>query len=143
MSFLKGQKMAGIQWSEKMSVGNNIIDQQHKKLVQMVNSLFDAMAQGKGDQVLEPTIKELAIYTKTHFDYEEQFMRQIGYPQLEEHQQVHRDLLGKVKGIYDKIAAGEHYSSVTLAGFLKEWLTKHIMGVDQKYAAFSTVGARS
>ena len=68
-----------IQWSEKMSVGNSRIDQQHKTLVEMVNNIYQAISKGKGDNVMEETLTQLITYTRTHFDYEEQFMQQINY----------------------------------------------------------------
>lgn len=126
--------MAFIQWSENMSVGNHIIDQQHKNLVKMVNTVYDAMGQGKGDEVLKPILKALVDYTKSHFSHEEQFMKQIGYPNLVQHQQIHQAFTQKVQDVYAKVTAGQHVSSVSLAGFLKDWLVSHIMSEDKKYA---------
>lgn len=132
--------MPFIQWSEKMSVGNATIDQQHKTLIDMINTVYDAMGRGKGDNVLSETMKKLVQYTKSHFAHEEKYMQQMGYPEFEQHQRIHRELTKKVQDICQKISEGQYYSSVTLGGFLKDWLTSHIMNVDMKYVAFSKAG---
>ena len=130
-----------IEWSEKMSVGNMTIDQQHKTLITLVNTIYDAMGRGKGDEVLEETVSKLTVYVKNHFTHEEKFMRQCGYPGLAAHQQTHRGLTEKVQEISQKMKAGQKFSSVSLAGFLKDWLVNHIMMEDKKYAAFAGAGA--
>lgn len=130
--------MAFMQWSENMSVENLTIDQQHQQLITMVNAVYDAMHSGKGEHIVAETVAQLAQYTRTHFAHEERYMQQIGYPELGQHQQIHRNLIARVKDIQDTLASGRHFSSVTLGNFLKDWLTKHIMNHDQKYAAFAT-----
>ena len=136
----KETSMAFIQWSENVSVDNFIIDQQHKKLVEMVNSLYDAMSNGTGSDILEDIIESLISYTQNHFAHEERFMQSIGFPELAQHKRLHQDLSRKVKDIYARISSGQHVSSVSLANFLKDWLTAHILCDDQKYAHYAKVG---
>ncbi len=124
-----------ITWSDNMSVGNMMIDQQHKRLVEMVNTIYQAISQGKGDEVMNDTLSGLITYTKNHFIQEEKFMQQIGFPGLAAHQKIHQDLTAKAQDIADQIKAGKRVSSVTVANFLKQWLTDHIMKEDMKYAA--------
>jgi hemerythrin-like metal-binding protein len=128
--------MAFLEWSEKMSVGDARIDGQHRTLVDLVNKLYEAMSGGKGDDVIGPTMTSLITYTKNHFAHEERFMQQIGYPQLEAHRQLHQNLTVKVQDMQSRIADGQRFSPVALAGFLKDWLTSHILSEDKKYTAF-------
>jgi hemerythrin len=128
--------MAFIQWSENMSVGDKRIDGQHRTLIDMINKLYDAMSSGKGDNVIQPTMVSLITYTKNHFAYEEQFLQQIGYPELAAHKRLHQDLITKVQDFQGKLSAGQRLSPVALGGFLKDWLTSHILNQDKKYSVF-------
>jgi len=69
-------------WSDDLSVKVTLIDDQHKKLIALINSLHDAMRAGEGKQVLEKTLKELADYTVYHFQTEEKYMQAVPLPDL-------------------------------------------------------------
>lgn len=129
--------MALVVWSEKLSVGVRSIDDQHKKLVTLVNQLHDGMIAGKGKEVVGPVLKGLIDYTATHFKYEEDIFARIGYGDAAAHKKEHDDLVRRVKEIqqvYDQ--KGPSVLTIQVMNFLKEWLTAHILGSDQKYAPF-------
>ena len=69
-----------MEWTDKLSVGVPSIDAQHKKLVSMANTLYDAMKAGHGKEILDETLAGLINYTVTHFKYEEKLFAQTGYP---------------------------------------------------------------
>ena len=66
-----------ITWTDNLSVNHTEIDNQHKKLVDLINILFDAMKAGKGTDVLNKIFAELTSYTIYHFTYEEKLMESI------------------------------------------------------------------
>lgn len=74
--------MALIQWDDSFSVKVAEIDQQHKRLIVMINELHDAMKQGKGKDALGKIINGLISYTATHFDTEERYFDQFEYPAM-------------------------------------------------------------
>jgi hemerythrin len=123
-------------WKDEYSVQLQEIDTQHKRLVQMVNDLQDAMASGQGRAVLGRILDELISYTRTHFAAEERIMQQCGYPDLSQHQEEHRDLATKVSAFRNEFQAGRAAITVQLMQFLKNWLTSHIMGSDQRYSPY-------
>ncbi len=134
--------MALLQWSEKLSVGVIEMDRQHRKLVDLVNRLYDAMASGQGDDIKKDILTELVMYTKVHFAAEERLMRECGYPQFAAHQVLHEQLTGKVQQLYEKVQAGQMVPSVSLSNFLKDWLVNHILQQDRKYAQYLVPAAR-
>ena len=81
--------MSLIKWNDSFSVNVVKIDQEHKKLVAMVNDLTDAMKAGKGKDVLGKILDGLIAYTASHFQTEEQYFRQVKYPYAEEHKKEH------------------------------------------------------
>jgi hemerythrin len=128
--------MALISWNQDLSVQVAQFDNQHKELVGLVNELHDAMASGKGNTVLGKTLAKLIDYTKTHFAAEEKLMKQHSYPGYLSHKMEHDTLTRKALEIKTTFDSGKMVMSVELMNFLKDWLTKHIKGVDKKYGPF-------
>lgn len=128
--------MAFIEWSEKFLTGVKEADEQHKKLVEVVNELYEAMKQGKGKEVLDKILDELVKYADYHFSTEETLMSKYGFPELAAHKKEHENFKVKIKEFLEKKAKGEVTLSIEVMNFLKEWLVKHIMGTDKKYGPF-------
>ncbi len=128
--------MAFVQWDQKLSVGIMQIDTQHKKLVSMVNEMYQAMSEGKGNDVVGKVLNDLIAYTRTHFAAEEKLMQTHGYPDFVVHKALHDQLTKQVGQMQADFKAGKVALSTKVAAFLKDWLVKHIMGTDQKYAPY-------
>ena len=128
--------MALIDWSAKMSVGIPSIDADHRRLVVLVNDLYEAMSVGEGSKVLHRVLNELIDYTRTHFVREEGLFRTHGYEHEATHKAEHDKLLQTVDDLKRRVDAGERVSPVATGQFLKQWLTEHIMGSDMAYSAF-------
>ena len=128
--------MAFINWSDRLETGISKVDQQHQKLVAMVNALYDAMKDGSGQEVLGKVLTGLVDYTRTHFAAEEALMSQFGYPGLAAHKVEHDKLTGQVAELQAQFQSGKAALTLKVANFLKDWLSGHILGVDQQYAPF-------
>jgi hemerythrin len=128
--------MALIIWSEDLSVGIKEIDEQHKKLVQMLNELHDAMSAGKSTLVMGDLLAKLIAYTQTHFQKEESYMSKYAYADLPAHKTEHTALTQKALDVQKRYKEGTAMVSIEVLSFLKNWLTTHIQGTDKKYAPF-------
>jgi hemerythrin len=128
--------MALITWSDALSVKVKQFDDQHKKLVEMVNQLFDAMKAGKGNQVMGDILKSLIQYTQTHFAAEERIMKQYGYPDFENHKKEHNALVMQVIDLQKQFQEGKAVLTQNVMTFLRDWLSKHIQGEDKKYGVY-------
>ena len=128
--------MAFINWSDDLSVGVTQFDDDHKELMNIANRLHDSISVGAQQSALAQILKELVNYTVIHFDREEKMMQQHGYPQYEKQKTEHEALLTQVKDYSDQVASGKSSISLSLMGFLKEWLVKHIMTSDRDYKEF-------
>lgn len=127
--------MAMIVWGPNLMVGVQQIDNQHKKLVELVNKLNDAMVAGHGRDIIGPTLNELVKYTQLHFATEEGLMKLHGYEHTAEHKAEHNKLLHDVGEFKKRFDAGNSMLSVELLRFLRDWLSRHILGSDKKLAA--------
>ena len=121
-------------WTDKLSVGIKVIDEDHKRLVAMVNELYDSMQAGHGKEALGRILNDLVQYTKVHFAREERFFAETGYPAGDAHKREHDTLTNQVLEVQQKYISGASAAlSIDVLRFLKDWLIRHIQGSDQKY----------
>ncbi len=125
-----------IQWDNSFKVNVAEIDQQHQRLVSMVNELNDAMKMGKGKEVLSKIINGLFSYAATHFSTEEKYFDQFGYPDTISHKLEHAAFVKKVSEFKSGFEKGKVGLSIEVMDFLSEWLKNHIKGSDMKYSKF-------
>ncbi|MGO9481756.1 MAG: bacteriohemerythrin [Candidatus Kryptoniota bacterium] len=129
--------MALMTWSDKFSVNIKEIDEQHKKWVQMLNSLHDAMKVGKGRELVGETLAGLVDYTKVHFAAEEKLLRRYNYPFYEGHKRIHDDMVKEVELLRSKYDSGNTMVlSLEVMQFLKNWLSEHILSTDKNYGPY-------
>jgi hemerythrin len=128
--------MPFLRWNSDLETNIKKIDDQHKKLVQLINDLFDAMNAGKSKEALGGILHELVEYTKMHFATEESFFKLHHYPDSIKHQKEHNDLATQVLEFQKQFNEGNARVTVQLMNFLKDWITNHILGSDKKYGPF-------
>lgn len=128
--------MAAIQWDAKYSVGVAEFDDQHKKLIAIINELDEAMRSGKGKDVIGKVVHGLVEYTVTHFAAEEKKMSAMKYPGYLAQKGEHDKFVTKIKQFEADMKSGKIAMSVEVMAFLKDWLINHISGTDKKYTAF-------
>jgi hemerythrin len=122
-------------WTKEMSVGVKVLDDDHKKLVGMLNRLNEGMLANKGRATLGEIFDELIDYTKTHFTREEGFLLESGYAEVDTHKKQHADLVMRVTDLQRRYNKGELTLTREVLNFLKDWLTYHIKGHDQQYGS--------
>ncbi len=128
-----------IVWDDgKMSVKISEIDKQHKALVNLINNLFDAIKDGKSNQIFDKLITDLIKYTEFHFATEEKYFTQFAYPETKAHKGKHHEFIDTVMRFKKEFDSGKTGLTVGVLDFLRDWLTKHILGDDQRYSAYLT-----
>jgi hemerythrin len=132
----KGADMPLFHWNDSYSVKVEEFDSQHKRLVGLVNQLYDAMKEGKGRVVLSDIFDELIKYTVFHFQAEEKLMMAHNYQKTNEHIAAHLDLTKQALALQEKFKSGNMFVTIDVLNFLKDWLAKHILGMDKEYSAF-------
>nr|CRH05505.1 putative Methyl-accepting chemotaxis protein [Candidatus Magnetococcus massalia] len=120
-------------WNSHLETSIQEMDEDHRKLVDMVNRLYHAILKGDSSREAKPILVELIGYTQTHFQREEAFLRQNNFPHMQEHQQHHIKLMDEVELLKQALESGEAAINLGLVSFIKDWLTSHIIGEDKKY----------
>lgn len=121
-----------MQWDNSLSVNIEKIDDQHKKLLDMINK-FDVNLRAGDKGAITSVLEGLVIYTIQHFALEEQFFDEFEYADAVSHKKEHSYFVGKVNDVKKRHESGEMALSLEIAFFLKKWLVEHIKGTDQKY----------
>lgn len=128
--------MSQIVWTDQLRVGNAAIDTEHQKLIHICNALIDAMQHGLPKPQFTKILSELREYTVFHFNNEEEYMRSIKYPGLNQQIDEHNQLKRRVKDLQSSVFRGEKISHDELRATLKEWLIGHILNSDLKIRDF-------
>lgn len=129
-----------IKWKNDYSVGYNLIDQQHKKLIEIINSIEELSNEAsiENEDLFEGVsdlLSELLDYTETHFETEERALEASNYKYIEEHKRIHHQFFMKISGfLKDLVLDGDIVKiSKGVHEYLSYWLLEHIQGADQKY----------
>ena len=126
--------MALYPWKDEYSVGVTRFDNHHKKLFDIANRLHEMMKAGKGADVIEPTIRELADYTRYHLVEEEKTMESIGYSNIVAHKRAHKIFTDELdKGMKEVDDGKAIFVVIKISGLVINWLIDHIFVIDKKY----------
>ena len=121
-----------ITWDSRLDTGIDVIDAQHKRIVDYINDL--EIAKIKGDKVLTmEVIEQLIDYTQSHFGFEESMLEEAGYKFLKPHKKVHELFIKRVTEFTMRAAKGEDIAD-ELHLMLSKWLINHIASEDRDYA---------
>jgi len=123
--------MAFMAWSHELDTGIDIVDSQHKRIIEYINALHDAQ-QSQDKSKAGDVINELVDYTVSHFAFEESLMENADYPFLVPHQKVHGLFIKKVSSFVERFTAGEDVTDELLT-MLQKWLVNHIKTEDGDY----------
>lgn len=127
-----------IAWNDKLATGIEDVDNDHKKLMSLMNNLQTAVYYPTGEAFERQALKELVDYTKYHFEREERMMQENGYPDFEPHKRQHEQMIQKVGEFLAAYEKNREDTIEDLTAFLKEWLFNHIAGTDQQYVPYLT-----
>lgn len=125
--------MSMIAWDDKYSVEIQEIDEQHKRLIEIINELYAALSSNSSHDQVAHVLDELVDYTKVHFAVEETLMRIFSYEEYDEHKAIHDNIVSKVLNFQTKFLQGDTKVGMELLLFLKDWLFDHINSVDKRY----------
>lgn len=128
--------MSYLTWTDDFSVRVKSMDDQHRRLVELINQLHDAMKVGKGSQVIGQILEAVIRYTQTHFTAEESLMSANGYPEFHRHKLQHQALIRQVSDIQKQLQSGKLTITIDVLEFLKTWLVDHIAGSDRAYGEY-------
>jgi hemerythrin len=120
-----------IRWDKSLELGHEVIDAQHKRMVDAAHALYESIRTGSGPVLVRAVA--LTDATAVHFAYEERLMREARYPDAEVHAENHQGLIFQLQGFTQSALSGEYDTRADTAfRFLNDWVTSHIMNFDSE-----------
>lgn len=125
-----------VEWRDEYSVGIESIDNDHKRLLNLINQLQTAVHYQTGEQFEREALDAVVDYTRGHFQREEELMESHDYPELEAHRAEHRQMIERVDGMLEEYRRNPQSGLEDAVQYLKNWLIHHINGTDQAYSGY-------
>lgn len=123
-----------VSWSDSLSLGIAKVDEQHKKLIQMMEELDEAIRNNEGADAVEDVLTNLFNYAQTHFAVEEELFRKHKYPEMTLHELEHQRFIAKAFAFKERLASNKPGLALELLTFLSSWVLNHIELTDKRYA---------
>ncbi|MCW8850185.1 MAG: bacteriohemerythrin [Melioribacteraceae bacterium] len=128
--------MQKIEWTEKLNLDIEDIDQQHMKFLEIVNDLLAAISEKRSKQVLSKIIDELISYAFYHFSKEERYFNKANYPDASQHEKEHEAFIDKVTKFQKDFNENKITLSIDMINFMSNWWINHIKISDRKYLPY-------
>jgi len=125
--------MTLLAWDKRLSIGPPSVDTQHKLLVEALNELHSAVMRGETREVTGLLLRTFLVYTRNHHASEESLMLKVDYPELRQHQALHRELEQVLETHLTRLERGESSLGLEFLLFVRDWLTSHIQKMDRAY----------
>lgn len=126
-------------WTEDLSVGVSLIDDQHKIWFEKADQLFEAGKKGQAKEFIGQLLDFLDDYTKKHFHDEERYMLKINYPEYDRQKTLHTAFIGELDKLKKEFqeSGGNILVVLNANQMVIDWLTKHISNEDKKIGKFA------
>lgn len=125
-----------IEWKETYNTGVEIIDSQHKKLIEIINNLYAAVKKGENKFIVSGLLDHLVDYTIRHFASEEELFENSNYPKIDSLKKNHLFFTSKIMESKADQKSGSIILSLKTIDFLKDLIIQHILETDKEYAYF-------
>ena len=123
-------------WKSEYNIGNLKIDQEHQKLFAIARKTLSVIKLNNDEQEIgkiKELITELFTYVGTHFSNEQKYMKEVKYPELENHILLHKNLLDMLTNLISKLnSMNLKEIEQSLYSFIEEYFIRHIILEDKK-----------
>ncbi|MBF0158151.1 MAG: bacteriohemerythrin [Magnetococcales bacterium] len=128
------EEVTALQWQEEMTVGIAVLDNDHRKIISLINQMTRCQQQ-PDTTMIELVLDELYNYTTRHLQREEAFLREIGFPSASDHTQSHNQFAQQVAAMRRRYFHEQRIEIAEgLTALMTRWLIEHILREDQLYA---------
>jgi hemerythrin len=122
------QSLRIVFWEDKYATGIELLDAQHKKLIDITNELYRACLSRSTtlDAVFKESMSRMVEYVRFHFTAEQELLKRIGYPKAHEHKMQHDTLIRQILEAAENYGKGKKFVPNNFVRTLKEWIFGHI-----------------
>ena len=124
--------MSLLDWKSEFSVGIESVDFEHRKMIAMINELYDELMQHRDADSIEQFLGDIHAAISAHFALEERMMREAGYVEFEAHKDDHEELLDQIRGMMEEFHADPNNGFALLGASLADWFQVHFASYDAR-----------
>lgn len=128
--------MEKIVWDEGFSVGVSEMDRQHRRIIDLINSLIEKQDIEVDSEIISDILAKMLEYAHEHFRREEQYMLESGYPDYSRQREEHNEFRKRTPSFSIDVIRGKATIPKDILIYLKEWWVNHILNADMKYKDF-------
>lgn len=125
-----------LEWDDALALGDENIDRQHKRLVEIINHLHSRLDSPDRDAEVMKCLTAMYLHAKEHFFDEEAFMERVNSPDRENHAALHRDFVQRTNSLTDTCLL-DAVPCEELLNFLVSWFREHVTGEDAKLITYA------
>ena len=129
--------MSVTEWKDSFIVGVDEIDEQHKRLLKLINLLDDNIKSGCDRNIVYVIISEMREYTKYHFQTEERLIGQYknDYQDYQAHLKEHSNFVNMTMDFFISYTSkDEKHLASEILNYLVKWFAEHSTGMDKGLA---------
>lgn len=124
--------MGIIQWDRKYEVNVKKIDRQHRKIVDILNKLYDLQENAADQRKIEKIFDDLRAYIATHFKTEEAYLKEIECVEFDQQKKEHNAFIDTVCSYQREYFKEKPLALINLFNYVWDWFANHILTVDKK-----------
>lgn len=126
-----------IEWNASMSMGVDLVDAEHRKIISFINRLYEALEDPKQSERVIETIDEVILFCARHFEMEERVFENTEYSDKSAHMNEHACIKQSLESIRSKVNSGEGIKNIEdIMLFLKGYIVNHICQYDIGYTKY-------
>ncbi len=125
-----------LKWRKSYETGISQMDEQHKKLIQLVNQLYKMLREKDGIDELDAILQEMSDYAEQHLRDEEHLLETHAYPDIGKQKNSHNEYHETMDQLLLEMETDKHLAAQKIYGFLRKWWIDHIVGEDKEYGEF-------
>ena len=124
--------MALIKWKKEYEIGVTKLDNQHKKIIEIVNEVIKQQFTPANENEIEEILNGLQDYIREHFKTEEEYMLKHQYSGYEEQRNEHNRFTDRLFDAQKEYTKNGRVTSVNILNFIWDWFSRHILIVDKR-----------
>jgi len=124
-------------WKSVYNINQEMIDSEHQYLFEIANKALHAQDKQDPKKYVRQRVIELYDYMKLHFEHEQEFMKEIGFPEYEYHKKLHENIINEINKFVKEVPSLSITSfEKKLIEYMDIWLICHIVYEDKKISCF-------
>jgi hemerythrin len=122
-----------LEWDNKYSVKVSLIDEQHKKLFEIINKAVVVKKDSNNPRDIIKILNDMTKFAQEHFETEETYMKEFNYPEYQDHKEEHMDFSTRTIAYLKEVIKSNYRIANEILEYIKQWLVDHIQSTDKKY----------